>query len=199
MVGLCSSATFAPWNQTWRELPSTGVLLDASETGSETVGAGRGRELHGQPALHPSGRRFEPCRAHPHARPDPAPVRRTSLWPVALYGLTLLTIALLMAWASWAWIESPRCASSPGPKQVLSAAGSRRRATWHRDPLVHHSLPNPRLPRHRTEPPARPNAPVWALCVDSASTELNEATLSDWRATDYPWWVHEETVESAVR
>lgn len=30
-----------------------------------------------------------------------------SVWPVALYGLTSLAIALLMAWASWAWIESP--------------------------------------------------------------------------------------------
>lgn len=29
------------------------------------------------------------------------------LWPVALYGVTSLGIALLMAWASWTWIEAP--------------------------------------------------------------------------------------------
>lgn len=28
-------------------------------------------------------------------------------WPVLLYGVTSLTVALLIAWASWAWIESP--------------------------------------------------------------------------------------------
>ncbi|MBW0108075.1 acyltransferase [Pseudonocardia sp. KRD-182] len=30
-----------------------------------------------------------------------------NLWPVAVYGVTSLTIALLMAWASWTWIEAP--------------------------------------------------------------------------------------------
>ena len=34
-------------------------------------------------------------------------VAGASLWPVALYGITSLVIALLMAWASWAWIEAP--------------------------------------------------------------------------------------------
>jgi hypothetical protein len=34
-------------------------------------------------------------------------VAGASQWPVALYGITSLAIALLMAWASWAWIEAP--------------------------------------------------------------------------------------------
>ncbi|MHA6781106.1 acyltransferase family protein [Pseudonocardia saturnea] len=34
-------------------------------------------------------------------------VAGAALWPVALYGVTSLVIALAMAWASWTWVESP--------------------------------------------------------------------------------------------
>ena len=30
-----------------------------------------------------------------------------AMWPVGTFGLVALALALLLAWASWTWVESP--------------------------------------------------------------------------------------------
>ena len=52
------------WNQTWWKTTSSRDADVARWGFSDNVGAGRGSGRRGRLLLHPSGRRFNPCRAH---------------------------------------------------------------------------------------------------------------------------------------